>query len=251
MKENISQALCAYIQDYAAQNRLPALWQTPIIKYASANDPLFPKLRELVVDSHQLPQDFLPGAVSVLSWFIPFLPAVSQGNEAGDRPSPQWHQAYTATNAMAAQVNQRLCQFIQGLGYDAAVPVNAGTISPQQLVSHWSQRHVAYIAGHGTFGRNNLLISDQGCAGRYYSIVTTLPVPPDSRPEGERCLHKRDGSCGLCMARCPMGALSPEGFLRERCYARCMENMALQGPDGEDVCGKCLAGLPCSHRCPP
>lgn len=88
MKEKISQALCAYIQDYAAQNRLPALWQTPIIKYASANDPLFPKLRELVVDSHQLPQDFLPGAVSVLSWFIPFLPAVSQGNEAGDRPSP-------------------------------------------------------------------------------------------------------------------------------------------------------------------
>ena len=152
---------------------------------------------------------------------------------------------------MAAQVNQRLCQFIQGLGYDAAVPVNAGTISPQQLVSRWSQRHVAYIAGHGTFGRNNMLISDQGCAGRYYSIVTTLPVPPDSRPEGERCLHKRNGSCGLCMARCPMGALSPEGFLRERCYARCMENMALQGPDGEDVCGKCLAGLPCSHRCPP
>ena len=64
---------------------------------------------------------------------------------------------------------------------------------------------------------------------------------------GELCLFRQRGACGRCFARCPSGALSPEGFDRSRCFGVCLENAAVY--PGCDVCGKCVTGVPCSFRC--
>ena len=84
-------------------------------------------------------------------------------------------------------------------------------------MSRWSQRHVAYIAGLGAFGKNNMLITDRGCCGRFYSVVTNLDVEPDTPVEGERCLYRIDGSCGACMRKCRSKAINPGGFDRWAC----------------------------------
>lgn len=78
--------------------------------------------------------------------------------------------------------------------------------------SKWSQRHVAYVCGHGTFGLNNMLISDRGCVGRYYSIITALPIETDPVVTEERCLYKRNGGCKLCVKRCVAEALTEKEF---------------------------------------
>ena len=196
-----------------------------------------------------MPEDYLPGAKSVLSWFLPFLPEVGKDNLAGNLSSPRWADAYLVTNGMAAWINEQLVLFIQDeWGADAAIPSDAGMISVDNPRSRWSQRHVAYLAGQGTFGKNNMLISDAGAVGRYFSIVTTLDIKPDAPVTEERCLWKKNGSCGLCMARCEAGALTESGFDRFKCLAQCLVNM--ERYPGADVCGKCTVELPCSYGIP-
>ena len=245
MEETIRQL----IMDYCREKELPIIWRGPIVRFTDANDPGFEKLREIVDPEHHLPADYLKNAKNALSWFLPFLPEVGKGNLPGELSSPQWADAYLTTNEMAAWVNERLvCHIREELGADAAVPVDAGMISTDNPRSRWSQRHVAYLAGHGTFGKNNMLISDAGSAGRYFSVVTTLPVEPDKPAEGERCLWKKNGSCGVCMARCKAGALTENGFDRFKCLAQCLINM--ERYPGADVCGKCTVELPCSYKIP-
>lgn len=74
------------------------------------------------------------------------------------------------------------------------------------------------LGGMGTFGLNNLLLTDSGCCGYYSSLVTDLPAEADAQISEERCLYKRNGSCGLCAKRCVADALGTDGFDRNRCY---------------------------------
>ena len=237
------------ILEYCYDRKVPIIWKRPIVRFADARNPGFSLLKKTVGPEHHMPQDYLPEAKNVLSWFLPFLPEVGRNNLDGELSSSQWANAYLVTNEMAGWVNERLVTFIRvEMGCAAAVPVDAGMISVENPRSRWSQRHVAYLAGHGTFGLNNMLISDAGSVGRYFSVVTAMEVQPDCPIQEERCLWKRDGSCGLCAARCKAGALSAAGFDRFRCLSRCLENMSRY--PGADVCGKCTVELPCSYGIP-
>jgi len=237
------------IEQYCRENEQQILWRRPIVRFADAAGAGFGQLREIVDPGHHLPDDYLDGAKNVLSWFLPFLPELGRNNLEGDLSSPQWADAYLVTNEMAGWVNDRLVEFIQNeVGAAAAVPSDAGMISMDNPRSRWSQRHVAYLAGHGTFGLNNMLISDAGSVGRYFSVVTALDVETDVPLTTERCLWKRNGSCGLCIKRCEVGALTEAGFDRFRCLEQCLVNMARY--PGADVCGKCTVELPCSYEIP-
>ena len=249
MRQRMEEKIWRLILEYIRERNLPLIWRKPIVRFADAKAEGFENLRQIVDPGHHVPEDYLPGAKNALSWFLPFLPEVGQNNLPGDLCSSQWAESYLVTNEMAAWVNDRLVEFVrEELAAEAAVPTDAGMIGMDNPRSRWSQRHVAYLAGHGTFGINNMLISDAGSVGRYFSIVTTLDVQPDEPIVEERCLWKRDGSCGLCAARCAAGALTTEGFDRFKCLERCLENMA-QFP-GADVCGKCTVELPCSYGAP-
>lgn len=237
------------ILDYCHSRNIPVIWKEPIVRFADANDPGFAGLQNIVDPEHHVPQDFLPEAETVLSWFLPFLPELGRNNLPGDLCSSQWADAYQVTNEMASWINEQLVKYIQSeRNATAAIPSDAGMISMENPRSRWSQRHVAYLAGHGTFGLNNMLISDAGSVGRYFSVVTALKVQPDQPVVQERCLWKKDGSCGLCAKRCMAGALTTEGFDRFKCLEQCLVNMA-KFP-GADVCGKCTVELPCSYEIP-
>lgn len=249
LRGEVARALDACIAEDLTGTGAPSLWGTPIVRYADAQGAPVRRLREVVVPGHYMPEDFLPAPTVILSYYLPLRREIGKSNIAGDMASAQWAGAYLATNALAARVGSALAGRIRALGHRAAVPENIGIISDTVLMSRWSQRHIAWAAGHGTFGLNNLLISDAGCCGRYYSLVTDLPIAPDAPLQAERCLYKRDGTCGVCARRCVAGALTPDGFDRAACYAACLKNDAIH--PGADVCGKCAVGLPCAHACPP
>jgi len=249
LRQRMEDTIWQLILDYCRTRDIPVIWRRPLARFADAENPGFEELRRIVDPKHHVPQDFLPEARNVLSWFLPFLPEIGRNNLPGELSSPQWADAYLLTNEMALWVNDRLVELIQNeMGTSAAVPNDAGMISMDNPRSRWSQRHVAYLAGHGTFGLNNMLISDAGAVGRYFSVVTALDVPTDAPVSEERCLWKRDGSCGLCMKRCAAGALTAEGFDRFKCLEQCLVNM--QKYPGADVCGKCTVELPCSYEIP-
>jgi len=134
-------------------------------------------------------------------------------------------------------------------GADHGVAVTPAThhFDPVKLISDWSHRHIAYIAGLGRFGVNHMLITASGCCGRFGSFVTSLELELDPRPGKEACLYYHDGSCLECVGRCPRDALAADVFDRHACYGQCLENAArFKAMGTADVCGKCLAGVPCS-----
>lgn len=234
-----------YVAQYPEENGIPALWRTPLVGYADAFDPYIQNLPALITDRHMLPQDFMSHPTVVISVFVPFRPEIANSNigVADHLPSKTWVDAYYTTNTMLSRLCQSLCDFIGSMGYTAAVPGNV-TMYLDILKSNWSQRHLAYAAGMGTFGINNMLITSSGCCGRYTSVVADLPdAVTGSILKEERCLYKKNGNCGKCVANCFSGALTTDGFDREKCQEMCMRNDA-------DCCGKCDTDIPCAFGLP-
>lgn len=238
----------SYVEQYPGINQVPALWRTPLVGFADASDPYILNLPILIVKEHKLPQDFMESPQVVISYFLPFQPELAKTNVGIEdhSASPAWAEAYGITNTMIERLNRELADEILSMGYRAAVPEKVGKL-PGLLVSNWSQRHLAYAAGLGTFGINNMLITERGCCGRYGSIVADIPVEKTGAIKQENCLFKRNGSCKKCIKNCFAGALSEEGFDRKKCSTACLKNREKYGVN---VCGKCDVDIPCAFISP-
>jgi epoxyqueuosine reductase QueG len=251
MKDLISQLIEGAMASHHSSKSGQALWKTPLVGYASAADPLFRRLKQAAHQGHLLPTDLLQGAKTVIAYFLPFAETIVTGNTYGELPSMEWAYAYGQTNELITLINHRLESLLYTKGYRACTIPATHNFDPASLMSAWSHRHAAYIAGLGTFGLNRMLITEKGCCGRIGSMVTELELSPDERIKGDHCLYLHNGSCSACLEKCPCSALQKDDFNRQKCYARLLENEAqlhLVGP--ADVCGKCCCGLPCSGKNP-
>ncbi|HAK45139.1 MAG TPA: (Fe-S)-binding protein [Spirochaeta sp.] len=226
-------------------------WRTPLVSFASADDPLMTELKNWVDPKHLLPGDMLKGAQSVICYYLPFNPEIPKSNRGERLASREWVDTYVETNKLIDVINEKLKNYLAAEGYACETTPATHNFDPKVLISYWSHRHLAYIAGLGTFGLNNMLITDEGTAGRFGSCVTNLKLTPGKRPDGENCLYKAKGTCGVCAKKCVNGALTTDGFDRFKCYDMCLENDAANNIGTlADVCGKCIAGMPCSNRNP-
>jgi epoxyqueuosine reductase QueG len=251
MKKLICQQIEGSIAGYLSSGSDQVLWKAPIIGYASAVDPLFMHLKRSAHQGHLLPTDLLEGAKTVIAYFLPFAESIVTSNASGELPSTEWAYAYNQTNELITLINKGLESRLNNEGYRACAIAATHNFDAISLMSAWSHRHVAYIAGLGTFGLNRMLITDKGCAGRIGSIVTELELTPDKRIKGDYCLYLHNGSCSACLDKCPCSALKKDNFNRQQCYERLLENEARLHLEGHaDVCGKCCCGLPCSVKNP-
>ncbi len=227
-------------------------WENPLVAFARADDPLFSRLKELASPIHETPADFLKEAKTVITFFVPFQKQIIDSNIKGRYCSKTWALAYIETNKLIAALNQHLKDLLIDKGYKAAYVPATHNFDPQTLLSGWSHRSAAYIAGLGTFGVNHMLITRAGCCGRIGSLVTDLYLEATPRPAIEYCLHLSDGSCGLCAKKCVNKALTINHLDKHKCYEMCLINADRQASleSIADVCGKCLVGVPCSTSAP-
>ena len=262
MKEKILQEVIEFVTRYPDNAGCFTRWGTPLVGFADAFHPSILALKELISPDHELPTAVLPDASIVIACYVPFTRNLAKSNaNAGRLAAPEWALAYEETNAMLRKLNLHLIGYLEGLGYRAAVSKEASTFDQERLISNWSHRHFACAAGLGTFGLNNMLITKSGCCGRFTTLVTNLDVEPDSPLPAELCLYKKNGSCRICIKNCPMGALSTEGYERQKCYSLCRENAAIYtefgssyvdasgdraNSEGSEVCGKCVTASPCA-----
>lgn len=86
---DLSQWLVDDVKAYPAKNNQIAIWREPILACAAA-DGRFQRLKEITVPDHALPQDLLPGAKTVLAWFMPFKQHLPMENIGGERPALIW-----------------------------------------------------------------------------------------------------------------------------------------------------------------
>jgi epoxyqueuosine reductase QueG len=269
--EEVKSLIINSVHDEGTKTGLP-FWQSPLASAFSLhsgtdstqNFTQSDWLKKAVSSTHLLPEDILPEAKSIIAFFIPFTETVAEGNREGEAASAEWALCYIKTNELIAKINDSLETLFAQDGLKTGKIPATHNFDEERLVSDWSHRHIAYLAGLGTFGLNNMLITENGCCGRFGSIVTEWEytgTPGAGDVPEEKCLFKRNGSCGLCVKRCPVGAYrkvddSAENrniiqFDRKRCYSQCLKNAEKHKDLGyADVCGKCLVGLPCSVKAP-
>jgi epoxyqueuosine reductase QueG len=248
MKSRTIQEIENFVEKYQKKNERATSWGVPLVGFAEATDPLFDQLKTAVSPTHAVPQDLLSNAGTVVSFFLPFPRSVTSTNIKERLSSPDWAICYIETNELIQQLSLHLTEVFADAGEEVVtIPATHNWIE-DKLISNWSHRHVAFIAGLGRFGLNNMLITDKGCCGRIGSLITSAVIDPDARPEEESCLCKYDGSCKKCVYKCVNEALFEDSFDRFRCYEQLLKNVEEHKSAGyADVCGKCLTVVPCSH----
>ncbi|MBC2735290.1 MAG: epoxyqueuosine reductase [Desulfobacteraceae bacterium] len=252
---DLSQWLVDYVAAYPEKYNQIAIWREPIMACAPADD-RFLRLKEITVPDHALPEDLLPGANTVVVWFIPFKHHLQMDNTGGKRPALSWGRAYLSTNDMINRIGSAVKDVIEKSGGEAALTPATHNFDKKRMVSLWSHKHLGHLIGLGCYGTNCQLITPAGCSGRMGSLVTNLALGEHPLVAAdELCLVKAGKKCGKCITSCPVDALSEDGLDRPLCHARLRENfhllMAPDGlPDTTSVCAKCQVGMPCSATSP-
>jgi epoxyqueuosine reductase QueG len=246
-------------------------FEEPLVGFASADDPLFATFKTIIGEFHQTPQEVMAGvlghgarAATVVVWVLPISRATRVSNRRESRvPSREWAHTRTYGEQLNVSLRRHLVDRLAALGHRAVAPVLCPTWkelsgTPVGIASTWSERHAAFVAGLGTFSLNDSLITARGTAHRLGSVITDLPVPPSSRDYAghlDHCLHFREGTCGVCIDRCPAGALSQSGHDKNRCrqfvYGTSPAAVSELYGVAQTACGLCQTKVPCEARVPP
>lgn len=237
------------------------IFEAPLMGVALASDGFFDVLlrRGVIGPHHMSPAEWLPGAKSVASFFFPFSEEIRRKNsEDMSMPSAGWLYARIEGQALINRLMAELAMRLSSSGYKCAVPsLDARFWSKTSEGAHhhpglsytspWSERHVAFICGLGTFGLSKSLLTERGSAGRLASIITEFELEADVR--GYSGIYDYCSMCGRCAINCPVGAISLEkGKDHAKCSAFLDRTFEIFKP--RYGCGKCQVGVPCEMMIP-
>lgn len=242
----VKETIRTIIKDTIAQTNLTTAYRAPLVGVASAFDPRFAELKEIVDPTHLLPTDLLPDARSVVAFFLPFSRAVAEINRRHPYVAREWAVAYVETNQLIRDICANITSHFGDQGVHVAYEQPTHNFDAEKLVSFWSHKHVARICGLGQFGLHHMLITKSGCLGRLGSLALNTPIDHPDPPAPQLCLVRQGKNCSHCVRSCPTGALTASGLDRQLCYKRLLEVNDHYGIIGLcDVCGKCTTG-PCA-----
>jgi len=255
-------------------------WEEPLVGFASGMDPLFFEYKSIIGSFHLTPREIIAAAlkekgrelllpeyeqISVISWILPTAEDTRKSNRKEEKfPSKLWAYTRDFGETCNGALRRHVVGFLEDLGFVAVAPLLMPTFryfrdEKVGWASPWSERHIAYACGLGTFSLNDGLITPKGMAVRIGSVVTLLKLTPSERQYGhhkENCLLFRNEKCGKCIPRCPAGAITEEGHDKDRCneYINSeplkakRQGYGLQNPP--PACGLCQTGVPCEFEIP-
>jgi epoxyqueuosine reductase len=251
------------------------IFESPLVGFADGDGPLFVEYKKpgIVGEFHRTPREALAetiGAtpesfarVGVVSWVLPISETTRLSNAAmTEGPSRRWNNTRFQGEAFNDAVRRHVVEWLAARDLPAVAPMLAPWFGTRTLAngpaSNWSERHVAYACGLGSFGLSDAFITARGVAHRCGSVVVATALAPSPRPAGDHhanCLYFRSGSCGVCASRCPAGAIGPEGHDKLKCREHIMVTQIdwLKRPGyigSYPGCGLCVTGVPCADEIP-
>ena len=283
LQAEMSQHIAEEIKAFAATsplNRMPLspddfIFDKPLVHFADSDDPIFTEYKTAVDPTHLTPREALaktfnknpedlPAHISVISWI---LPTVSKTRESQRRrkisPSRLWANTRDYGEKFNEALREHVVKLITDMGYLAVAPAvqpyftNLGFSEERKYFSNWSERHIAYAAGLGTFSLSDGFITERGIAHRCGSVVAgfALPVSPrTAETPYSNCLFYVNRQCEACIDRCPAGAISENGHDKLKCreYSHSKRFSSLKKRYNVDNmgCGLCQVKVPCEFRNP-
>lgn len=287
MSNELQSLLVTAIKEYVAispLNRLPEIddapiWDEPLVGFVDGEDSLFDLFKTVVGEFHLMPRELLqarareltertsetPGPIGVVVWVLPAAKETRLANRLMTQgPSIRWNESRTKGEVFNDALKRHIVAFLEERGHLAIAPTLSSLwglrTAANGPASTWSERHVAFAAGLGTFSLTDSLITARGAAHRLGSVVTNIawePTPREYAHHQEYCPFITDGSCGACITRCPVGALGPDGHDKEKCMIYIHNTI----PESEwakqsgysgtyKSCGLCQTKVPCEAQIP-
>ncbi len=129
MKKQIEEFIKNYIKEYQSREGISTEYGAPLVGFADAHHPYIQNLPRLISPTHVLPQDVLPDARIIISYYIPFTEELAKTNRIeGIMASPEWARGYEETNALFAELNSALIEYIHAKAGEAGVTPKAATL---------------------------------------------------------------------------------------------------------------------------
>ena len=253
------------------------MWDDPLVKFADGDDPIFTEYKSIIAPDHLTPREALaraydrnpeemPERLSVISWILPAVEETRKSNRAESRvPSRLWSHSRWYGEKFNVELRAHVVEILTSLGYLAAAPMSLSCFkvsnNEKGPYSNWSERHIAFAAGLGTFSLSDGLITERGIAHRCGSAVTSLVLPASRRTAKtpySNCLFYEGINCRACIERCPVGAITEKGHDRIKCRQYLGEiGYDITSPDyryddekSYAGCGLCQTKVPCEFQNP-
>jgi ferredoxin len=225
-------------------NRLPEeygggnIFSQPQVGVAHGNDPIFFKFKELIGSEHYTPlemwlasgQKQLPALdIKVVSIVYPFTDEIRKRSIAPLKlpkiilPTEIYSVARNFAKAFRNHTMEKIVEFFRRRGYQAISGKLSDAytlVARKNFYSTWSENHIAFAAGLGTFGLHEGLITDLGCNIRLASVITNAPLNITRRKSDEpyaNCLYYAKATCRECAKNCPASAITEKGYDKTKC----------------------------------
>jgi epoxyqueuosine reductase QueG len=247
-------------------------WDDALVGFAAGADQIWQQYKEYVGAFHWTPWEVFsqhcqgksasPEELTVVSWVLPQRDLVRQSNRNAKKyPAEEWARIRVYGEKFNSALRLHVAESLQKAGHPAIAPmlVSNWTIVKSERFSYassWSERHAAHAAGLGTFGLCDGLITARGKAMRVGSVVARLSIEPTPRPYADHrayCSFYADGTCGKCIDRCPVGAITQNGHDKEKCRQHLVHSREYVKKTYKFEgygCGLCQVGVPCEAGIP-
>lgn len=226
-------------------NRLPdeygggRIFDTPTLGVAKGDDAIFLRFKTVVGPQHLTPAEMwlqsglpdvqdLAARLRIVSIIFPYVDRIRAASKTARKmPADIYSVGRNFANAFMDDVLARAVAFFQAKGFQATSGMRSPAFQiivnedPLNIYATWSERHMAFAAGLGTFSLHEGFISEIGCNIRISSVITDAPLEVTLRKSDEpyaNCLYYTSAKCQKCAARCPGDAISADGHDKLKCY---------------------------------
>jgi len=248
-------------------------WGEPHLGCARGDDPLFAQIKTDIGPFYWTPLEAFrlahPGIaaeaseLSVIVYILPQTEATRLDQRTATRvPAERWARSRFHGEEFNCALRLHLAGQLTRAGFPAVAPERLAEFAYRDserfgIASNWSERHTAWVAGLGTFGLSDGLITRVGKAVRFGSVVAKIDLEATPRAyQGYQdwCLWYARGTCGACRQRCPIDAIAEEGHDKQACfdYIRNVTTPYVREHYGTEAtpCGLCQVKIPCESRSP-
>lgn len=250
------------------------MWDAPFFGVSKGDDPYYNFLKEHIGPFHWSPLEAFRSKYSgeseasrlrVVSICFPqTMESKATQSKETVCPSREWIVTRGEWEPLIREFSQKITNMLEEMGIrSTSIELTPGLMVHKDgnfgLSSTWSHRHAAYISGLGTFGLSEGLITEKGKAVRFTTLIIEAPLEVRERSyidHHEWCLYFRDGSCGVCMSRCPIQAITENGHDKNACanyediFAEKYWPKDIERGDYILGCGLCQVAIPCQNGKP-